>query len=104
MSIDLVKLDELRHVPRTAMHPGHEPEHPSVLLVETLAMVECAWCADGDLRWRDRMDDIFVHADHFEARECEANHLLQAATQIGVPIYTGAELEFPEPDEPANSR
>lgn len=102
LSKELVKLDELEHVPRVSKHPGHDPADPSVLLVETLAMVQCAYCSDGDQRWLDRLDRIFLHADNYEAHECEANATLRAAMEIGVPIYTGAELEFPEPDEPAN--
>ena len=105
LSQDLVKVDELKHVPRVSMHDDHDPADPAALLVETLAMVECAYCSDGDLRWLDRVDQIFVHQEEFgyEAVECEANHMLKAARKIGVPIYTGAELEFPEPDEPANA-
>lgn len=98
---ELVKLDELKHVPRVSMHVGHEPENPNVLLVETLAMVQCSGCSGDMIRWRDRQSGEFVHQEQFgyDATECEADNLLNTALKIGVPIYTGAELDFPEPDE-----
>ena len=93
---ELVKLCELRHVPRISRHEGHEPGNPNVLLVETLAMVQCSACSGDMLRWRDRQSGEFVHQERFgyDATECEADHLLNAALKIGVQIYTGAELEF----------
>lgn len=101
LATNLVKLEELKHVPRIPMHEGHDPADPSALLVETLAMVLCSYCSGGSLRWRDRTDDIFCHQEDFsdEGVECEASRMLKAALQIGVPIYAGSELEFPEPDE-----
>lgn len=98
---ELVTLDEIKHVPRVSMHAGHEPADPNVLLVETLAMVQCSACSSDMIRWRDRQSGEFVHQEQFgyDATECQADHLLKTALKIGVPIYTGAELEFPEDDD-----
>lgn len=98
---ELVKLEELKHVPRVSMHPGHDPSDPHCLLTETIAMVMCSGCSGGEMRWRDRQSDEFVHAEPFgyDAVDCDANHMLNAALKIGVPIYTGAELEFPDPED-----
>ena len=103
---ETVKVSELRHVPRVPMHEGHQPDHPAALLVETLAMVMCSSCSDGQQRWVDRQSKEFVHAEPFGygAEECDAHYVLKAALDIGVPLYTGAELKFPEDDTAALSR
>lgn len=89
-------LDECKHVPQKSAHPGHVPDDPRTLLIEEIAMIMCPLCSDGQLRWQDRHDESFCHADdtHDEAVDCEATFMLQAARDADVPIYTGAELEF----------
>lgn len=82
-----------------SLHPGHDPTDPRVAMVEEMAIDQCGWCADGDHRWRDRASGEFCHADAYEASECEAHNTLRIAVDYGVPLYTGAELEFPEDDE-----
>lgn len=80
-----------------SLHDGHNPNDPRVVVVEDLAMVMCSCCSDGELRWRDRdCPSVFWHSDitDVEGSECEAARMLDAACDLGVPIYTGAELEF----------
>ncbi len=83
---------------QTSLHAGHDPSDPRVAMVEAMAIDNCEWCADGVHRWRDRQSGEFVHPEEFryEAASCEAHNLLRIAVEHGVPIYTGAELEFPE--------
>ena len=82
------------------MHPGHDPRDPRVVVVEELAMVMCSACSDEALRWRNReCDSEWVHHDSvspYEGEECEASAVLTAAIKLGIPLYTGAELDFPE--------
>lgn len=78
-------------------HEGHNPDDPRVEVVEDLAMVLCSCCSDGLLRWRDRQcKSDWAHHDPFEIEgvECDAASMLTAAVELGIPIYTGAELEF----------
>lgn len=89
-----------------SLHAGHDPRDPRVAMVEAMAINDCGGCASGEHRWRDRQSGEFLHPDEFgyEASECEADNMLRIAIEHGVPIYTGAELEFPdEPDRPTPS-
>lgn len=81
-----------------SLHVGHDPADLRVAMVEEMAADACCYCSHGDHRWQDRQSAEFVHADDTfpEANECEASNLLRIAKQHGVPLYTGAELEFPE--------
>lgn len=83
---------------KTSAHAGHEPTDPRVAMVEEMAADYCMACSDGEHRWQDRQSGEFVHPDdtHPEAYDCEASNLLRIAKQHGVPLYTGAELEFPD--------
>lgn len=82
---------------RTSQHPGHVPDDPRVKMVEDMAADQCMLCSEGVHRWRGP-DRQFSHVCHtnYEADECEAHNTLTIAVRHGVPIYTGAELEFPD--------
>lgn len=82
---------------RISRHRGHDPSDPRVKLIEELAGDRCGYCAEGRLRWQCP-SGMFAHAcpTHHEADECEAHNILVIAMRHGVPIYTGADLEFPE--------
>jgi hypothetical protein len=87
----------------TTLHEGHNPEDPRVLMIEEMAINQCDYCAHGYHRWRDRQSGEFVHVEEFgyDADSCEAHNTLRIAVDHGVPIYTGAELQFDEEeDEP----
>jgi hypothetical protein len=86
---------------QSSLHSGHDPSDPRVSMIEEMAIDSCASCAEGQLRWRDRQSGEFVHPDDFgyEADSCKAHNLLRIAVDHGVPIYTGADLEFPEDDD-----
>lgn len=86
---------------KASLHPGHDPDDPRVAMVEEMAIDQCGGCAAGDHRWRDRQGGEFVHPGEFgyEASECEAHNTLRIAVDYGVPIYTGAELEFPDDED-----
>lgn len=94
------KLTEMERIALKSQHEGHDPADARTVLVEELAGRMCDYCAHGDRRWMDRDGDGFWHADEFEydASECEASRMLEAARAIGVPIYTGAELKFCDED------
>ena len=65
-------------------------------------MMLCGACSLGeDHRWQDRADKEFYHADPhvFEDYDCEASRTLRAALDLGIPIYTGAQLEFSSADD-----
>ncbi len=90
---------EMKHVPWVCKHEGHDPTDPRVYTVESLAMVMCGYCSEGALRWRyPGSETEWGHAEPFgyDADECEAGHMLAAAVELGIPIYTGADLEFSE--------
>jgi len=86
---------------RKSQHEGHDPHDERTKLVEDLAMVMCGYCSAGDHRWRDAGDGSFYHRDEFvdEGKDCEASRMLEAALDLKVPIYTGAELEFSTDEE-----
>lgn len=91
------KPTEMERVALKSQHEGHDPLDPRTLLVEDLAGKMCDYCAHGDLRWRDRDDSaVFCHNEEFgyDANECEASQLLRSAVELGVPIYTGANLDI----------
>lgn len=90
-----------QHVPNVPMHEGHNPFDPRVFVVEDLAMVQCAYCGDGRMRWRDHNSPEWCHQPEWgdEAEECDANSMLNSALELGIPIYTGSELEFPAVEE-----
>ena len=91
------KPSEMEVIARKSQHEGHDPTDPRTVLVEDLAAKICDYCAHGDLRWRDPDDTaVFAHNEEFgcDAHECDASHLLRAAVELGVPIYTGANLEI----------
>lgn len=95
------KPSKMERVAEASQHEGHDPRDERTMLVEELASRLCGYCAHGDHRWRDRDDDgVWVHTEEFgyDANECEASNVLSAAVAIGVPVYTGAELEFPTSD------
>ena len=79
-----------------SLHADHDPNDPRVAVVEDLAMMMCSRCSNGDHRWQDPQSGEYVHAEPFdlEACDCEAHTMLHSAVKIGIPIYTGAELEF----------
>ena len=81
---------------------GHNPHDPRVQVIEDLAMVMCSACSDDELRWRNpECDSEWVHHDDvspYEGQECEASAMLTAAMTLGIPLYTGADLEFAEPE------
>jgi len=87
---------------KVSLHPGHEPTDPRVAMVEEMAIDQCGYCADRTHRWRDRQSGEFVHLEEFgyDANSCEAHNMLRIAVEHGVPIYTGAELEFSEDEQP----
>jgi nucleoside phosphorylase len=91
-----LKLEDCKHVPQKPMHEGHVPDDPRTLLVEEMAMIMCGHCSEGRLRWLSHDYKEWCHNDDFgrEATECEADAMLDAAKAAGVPLYTGAELEF----------
>ncbi len=80
-------------------HAGHDPADPRVAMVEDMACDQCSACSEGEHRWRGP-DGQFAHPcpTHHEADECEAHNTLRIAIAHGVPLYTGAELEFPTDD------
>lgn len=87
-----------------SQHEGHDPSDPRVGTVEDLAMMMCGACSGGDdHRWQDRDDEAFYHADPYvmEGYDCEASTMLQAALGLGIPIYTGAELDFATDEQTA---
>lgn len=88
---------EMKHVPWASAHEGHDPNDPRVYTVESLAMVMCGYCSAGELRWRTDAGE-WCHSDAYEATDCEALMVLDAALTLGIPIYTGAELDFGEPE------
>ncbi len=95
------KPTEMEVVARQSRHEGHEPTDHRTVLVEDLAMHICDYCAHGALRWRDPDDPaVWCHNEEFgyDARECEASYMLNAAIKVGVPIYTGADLEIQHVD------
>jgi hypothetical protein len=82
-------------------HEGHDPDDPRLAVVEDLAMVMCSCCSEGLLRWRNPdCKSEWSHSDPYQTEgvECEASELLSAAVTLGVPIYTGAELDFADPE------
>jgi hypothetical protein len=82
-------------------HEGHDPTDPRVEVVEDLAMVMCSCCSEGLLRFRNpECHSEWCHSDPYETEgvECEAETMLTAAVTLGVPIYTGADLEFADPE------
>ncbi|MEQ1517540.1 MAG: hypothetical protein ABL931_13740 [Usitatibacteraceae bacterium] len=82
-------------------HEGHNPDDPRVAVIEDLAMVMCSCCSEGLLRWREPMcKSEWCHSDPHEREgvECEASAMLAAAVELGVPIYTGADLQFGDED------
>lgn len=88
LASELVKLEELEHVPRISMHEGHHPADPNALLVETLAMCMCSGCSGGFRRWLDKEEGAFFHAIDDEGDQCDASEMLRAALEIGVPKKT----------------
>lgn len=82
----------------TSKHEGHNPSDPRVAVIEDLAQVMCSGCSAGEHRWRAHdCDSEWSHLDRYdpyEGQECEASAMLTAAVALGIPIYTGAELEF----------
>lgn len=89
---------KMEKIALSSQHDGHDPHDARTKLVEEMASHVCDYCAHGDHRWRDRDDShVWLHEEQFgySATECEASHMLSAAVAIGVPIYTGAELQFP---------
>lgn len=80
-----------------SIHVGHNPADPRVRMVEEMAADQCASCSEGVHRYRCP-DGQFAHPDdtYPEGYECEAHNTLRIAVDHGVPIYTGAELEFQE--------
>jgi len=78
-------------------HDGHNPDDPRVETVEDLAMVMCSLCSEGLVRFcAPDCKSEWSHCDphEIEGLECEAASMLTAAVALGVPIYTGADLEF----------
>ena len=95
------KPTEMEIVARQSRHEGHTPTDARTILVENIAGRMCDWCAHGSLRWRDRDDTVvYFHNEEFgyEAVECEASRMLAAAADCGVPLYTGADLVFYDPE------
>lgn len=97
--LDDDKRDHMARIALKSQHPGHDPTDPRVLMVEDMAADQCGACGLGLHRWRDPHSKQFVHiCETFdEADECEAHNTLRIAVEHGVPLYTGAELEFTEP-------
>lgn len=87
---------------RKSQHDGHDPADPRVAMVEAMAADQCSACSDGVHRWQDKASGEFFHVcDTFvDADECEASNTLRIAVKHGVPLYTGAELEFHHDDAP----
>jgi len=85
-----------------SLHEGHDPTDPRVTMIEEMACDQCGYCSDGSHRWRDRKSGAFCHEEKFgyDADECEAHNILRIAVDHGVPIYTGAQLEFDDEDTP----
>lgn len=97
-------IDTRDHMAKLALksqHEGHDPTDPRVLMVEEMAADQCSACSLGLHRWRDPHTKQFMHICETldEADECEAHNTLRIAVDHGVPLYTGAELDFPEADE-----
>lgn len=86
---------------KSSLHEGHDPSDTRVAMVEEMAIDQCSYCADGRHRWRDRQSGEFCHEEEFgyDADSCEAHNLLRIAVDHGVPIYTGAELDFEDDAE-----
>lgn len=95
------RLSKMEIVALKSQHAGHDPADPRVLMVEDMAADQCDMCSLGLHRWRDPHTKQFVHMceTHYEADECEAHNTLRIAVDHGVPLYTGAELEFPKFDD-----
>lgn len=93
--------DHMAKLALKSQHDGHDPTDPRVSMVEAMAADQCGACSLGLHRWRDPYTKQFVHiCETFnEADECEAHNTLRIAVDHGVPLYTGAELEFPPIDE-----
>lgn len=67
--------------------------------VEAIAAVICDLCSAKKLRWKDRRYGDFCHQAEphdTEATDCDADAVLEAALKLGIPIDTGAQLNFPE--------
>jgi hypothetical protein len=94
-------LSTMERLALKSQHEGHDPHDARVAMVEEMAADMCSACGHGLHRWRDRSSKQFVHVcETFDdADECEAHNLLRIAVDHGVPIYTGAELEFPDATE-----
>lgn len=88
------------HLSERSRHEGHDPADPRVWMVEEMAIDQCGACAEGIHRWFDPHRAKFVHHNDFgyKAYECDAHNTLLIAVEHDVPIYTGAELEFPDDD------